>query len=101
MVLNKRVKIRDPGLNLFWKIPPEAVGCGIFDSVFAPKVDKDVTFGAAVYHVRMDVPVTFGDSRSNGSRDIRGADFESNERTYRSLSHKAEKRYRRFALYNN
>ena len=29
----------------------------------------------------MDVPVQFGDSRSNGFRDIRGADFVSNERT--------------------
>ena len=29
----------------------------------------------------MDVPVQFGDSRSNGFRDIRGADFVSNKRT--------------------
>ena len=31
--------------------------------------------------VGMDVPIKFDDSRSNGFRDIRGADFVSNERT--------------------
>ena len=39
-------------------------------------------------YIGMDVRVKFGDSRSNGSRDIRGANFMSNERTYRSLSRK-------------
>ena len=29
----------------------------------------------------MDVPKEFGDSMSNGFRDIRGAEFVSNERT--------------------
>ena len=37
----------------------------------------------------MDVRVKFGDSRSNNSRDIRGADCVSNERD-QGLSHKAE-----------
>ena len=35
----------------------------------------------AVDNVGMDVPIKFDDSRSNGFRDIRGADFVSNERT--------------------
>ena len=34
----------------------------------------------AVDNVGMDVPIKFGDSRSNGFRDIRGVDFASNER---------------------
>ena len=34
-----------------------------------------------VDNVDMDVSIKFGDSMSNGSRDIRGADFVSNERT--------------------
>ena len=40
-----------------------------------------VVSGVAADKVGMDIPVKFGDSKSNGSRDIRGADFESNERT--------------------
>ena len=35
----------------------------------------------AIDYVGMDVCVEFGDSRSNGSRDIPGADCMSNERT--------------------
>ena len=35
----------------------------------------------AAYHVGVDVLVKFGDSRSNGFRDIRGAVFALNERT--------------------
>ena len=34
-----------------------------------------------VENVGMDVPTQFGDSRTNGCRDIRGADFVSNEGT--------------------
>ena len=33
----------------------------------------------AVYNVGVDACVKLGDSRSNGFRDIRGADFTSNE----------------------
>ena len=33
----------------------------------------------------MDVPIKFGDSSSNGFRDIRGADFASNERTAKPI----------------
>ena len=35
--------------------------------------------GVTVEYVGMDIPVKFCDSMSNGSRDIRGADFTSNE----------------------
>ena len=37
--------------------------------------------GVAVDNVGVDVEIKFGDSRSNSYRDIRGADFVSNERT--------------------
>ena len=46
----------------------------------------------ALDHVGMDVYVIFGDSRSNGSRDIRGADFRRTNEHDRSISHKAETR---------
>ena len=35
----------------------------------------------AVDNVGLDVPIKFGDSSSNGLRDIRGAAFLSNKRT--------------------
>ena len=38
-------------------------------------------YGVAVDNVGMDVRVKLGDSRRNGFREIRGADFVSNERT--------------------
>ena len=44
-------------------------------------MDNDVISGVAVDNVGMDVPIKFGDSRSNGFQDIPGADFVSNERT--------------------
>ena len=37
----------------------------------------------------MDVYVKFGDSRSNGFRDIRGADFMSNEQDETYLDHRS------------
>ena len=37
--------------------------------------------GIDVDIVGVDVPVKFGDARSNGFRDTRGADFVSSERT--------------------
>ena len=45
------------------------------------EIDNDVISGPAVGNVGMDVLIKFGDSRSNGFRDIRGADFVSNKRT--------------------
>ena len=46
-----------------------------------PEVDNDVISGMTVDNFGMDVPIKFGDSRSNSFRDIRGADFVSHERT--------------------
>ena len=40
----------------------------------------DVISGMVVDNVGMDVPIKFGDCRSNGFRDIRGAHFVSNGR---------------------
>ena len=40
------------------------------------EIDNDV-----IDNVGMGVPIKCGDCRSNGFRDIRGADFVSNERT--------------------
>ena len=78
------VNFDDPSLNSFREIPPESIGGGIFDFFpfnFRPEVDNDVISGLTVDNVGTDVPVKFSDSRSNGFRDIRGADFVSNERT--------------------
>ena len=91
IVHEKSVKFRAPSWNHSQEIPLEAVGCGIFDSLFhynfLSEVDNDVISGVAVDIVGMDVCVKFGDSRSNGFWDIRGADiFMSNKRTWRNLS---------------
>ena len=61
-VPDKCVQFRDPCFNCSLEIPP-------------------------IKFFSMDALVKFGDSKSNGSRDIRGADFVSNEQD-RSLSHK-------------
>ena len=83
-VLDKHVKFDDASVNRSRKIPPEAVG-GVFETVFPYNVRSetvnDVITGTAVDNVSTDVPIKFGDSRSNGFRDIRGTDFVSNERT--------------------
>ena len=84
IVLEKSVKCRDRCLNHSREIPPQAVGSGIFDSFslyFRPEVDNDVISSVTVDYVGLDVRVKFGDSRSNGSRNIRGADFASSELT--------------------
>ena len=46
-----------------------------------PEIDYDIVSGEAVDNVGVDVPITFGDSRSHRFRDIRGTDFVTNERT--------------------
>ena len=56
----------------------KAVGCGIFGhfSNFdkcRPEVAGEVVSGTALDYVGLDVPVKCGDSKSNGSRDIRRA----------------------------
>ena len=96
VVFDKCVKSHDPSLNHFpSKIPPEAVGGGIFDRFsvfrlfphnFRHEVDPDVVSDVAVENVGMDVPVKSVIPGENGFRDIRGADFVSNERTGGSLS---------------
>ena len=66
------------------KLHHKTVGGCILDTFrynFQLEVDNDVISGVAVGNIGMDVHVKFGDSRSNGFRDIRGADFVSNERT--------------------
>ena len=50
--------------------PSEAAFSTVFRCGFRPEVVGDVIFGANVGQVGMDVPVKFGDSISNGSRDI-------------------------------
>ena len=76
IVLDNCVKCPDPCLKSSRKIPPVAVGGGIFDSFFCnnfrPEVDSDVIFGVSVDYVHVDVHVKFGEGR--------GADFVSNER---------------------
>ena len=80
IILDKCVKFRDPRLNRSREIPSKAVRDGILDSVFRynfrPEVENDVISSVAVDYVGMDGSVKFGDSRSNGFRDIRGGDFK-------------------------
>ena len=59
--------------------PSEAVKSTVFPYNFRPEVDNDVIPGKAVDNVGMDVSMKCGDSRSNCFRDIRRADFVSNE----------------------
>ena len=83
-VVDKRVNFHDPRLNSSGEIPPkpsEAVFSTVSPYNFRLEVDNDVISGTGIDNVGMDVPVKFGDSRSNGFRNIRGADFTSNERT--------------------
>ena len=80
------LKFRDPSLNRspfekFYPKPLEAVFSTVYRDHFLAEVDDDVISAAAVGNVDVDVGVKLGDSRSNGSRDIRRADFVSNERT--------------------
>ena len=59
----------------------ESVKSTVFPYTFRLEVGNDVISGMAVANVGMDVPIKFSDSRSNSFRDIRRADFVSNERT--------------------
>ena len=52
-----------------------------------PEVDNVVISSVAIDYVSMDIRVKSGDSRSNGSGDIRGAAFVSYERAiYTSIT---------------
>ena len=86
IVPDKCVKFRDPRLNRSGEIQPKAVGSSIFGRFLIsdncrPKIAGDVISAVVVEYIGMDVPVKFGDSKSNGSWDIRGADFFTNEWT--------------------
>ena len=78
VIPDNRAKFSDLRINLFREIPPETVRSGIFSFFrcsFRPEVVRDVISGPNVGWVGMDVPVKFGDSRSNRSRDIRLSHF--------------------------
>ena len=64
--------------------PSEAVFSTVFRYNFRPKLVTDVISGVAIENVIVDVPVKFGDYRSNGFQDIGGANFVSNERMNRT-----------------
>ena len=85
----KCVKCGHPRLNGSREITPDLVGSGIFDSVFRynlrPEIDNDVISSLSIDCIGIDVQVKFGDSRSNGSRDIPGGDFVPNKRIWRRL----------------
>ena len=62
------MKFGDPGINLSREVPPETVGCGIFDRFLnfyncRPEIVSDVISGMADHDVGMDVCGIFGDSR--------------------------------------
>ena len=67
-------------LEKFDPKPSESIYSTAFPRSFRPEVvDNDVISGKAVDNIGVDVPIKFGDSSSNGFRDIPGADFVSNE----------------------
>ena len=69
----------------------EALFSRVLCHIFRQEVDSDVMSGVAEDNVSMDVRVKFGAYRSNGLRDIRGADFVSNERTNESYPTSAKR----------
>ena len=82
LVLDKLAKFHDPSMNCSPEIPSklsEVAFSTVFPYKFRPEVDNDVISGTAVDNVGMDVPIKYRDSRSNGFRDIRVADFAPNE----------------------
>ena len=67
----KSAKFRSSCLKCSREIPSEAIGGDIFEHFrynFRSAVDNNVISGVAADNVGMDVPVQFGDSRSNGLR---------------------------------
>ena len=64
------LKFRDPCLNHSRQIPPEAIGCGIFDSFFDRKKDNYVISGYPLCECGCRCSLKLGDSRSTGSRNI-------------------------------
>ena len=64
------------------KLSEAVISTVLFRYNFRPEVDNYVVSGVAVDYDDVDVRLQFGDSRSNGSRDIRGHfSCRMNERT--------------------
>ena len=74
LVIDKGLKFHFPSLNYSPEILPEAVGGGIFDCFFSynfrPEADNEVISDTAVDYVGLNVRIKFGESRSNGFREI-------------------------------
>ena len=86
-------------LEKFPQKPSEAVKSTVFPYNFRPEVDNDSVSDVAVDNVSKEVPIKFGDSRSNGFWDIREADSLSNERTNIGVAYpNSAKRHRYMAL---
>ena len=86
MVRDKRVNFPDPDLNWSREIPPEAVRGRIFGSFsnvdnFWPEVASYVVSSAIIEPNGVKDRVSFGDSGSSRSPDIRQPHFLMNERT--------------------
>ena len=90
IVLKKRVKFHDPRLNSSREIHPKpsetAFSTEVFRNNFRPEAVDDVISDADAEQVSMDVRVKLGDSRSNGSQDIRLLHFVMDERRRRRLT---------------
>ena len=61
--------------------PSEAIFSNVFPYNFRPDVGIDVISGTTIVNIGVKFTIKFGESRSSGFRDIRGAVFVSNERT--------------------
>ena len=68
-----------PALENFCQKPSDAAFSTVFPYNFLLEVVNYVISGTAADNVGLGVPITFGDSRSNGFRDIRGAEYVSKE----------------------
>ena len=66
-------------IEKFHTKPSEAVVSTVFPYNFRPEANDEDISGVAVGKAGVDVCVKFGGSRLHGLRDIRGADFVSNE----------------------
>ena len=84
MRLDKWIKFRDTHLNCSGEIQSKAVGSGIYASFcdnFRPEVASEVISSVVV---DTEVPVKYGDSRSNRSQDTRATHFVVDERRRRT-----------------
>ena len=83
VVSDTRAQFGDPRINLSRDIPPEAICGGIFEGFFRgsfrPEAVSDVVSAAVIDPTCVKVPVKFGDSKSNRSRDTRLPHFVTND----------------------